>query len=78
MKLYRASAEGETADNEGQHVLPNIMEITQGFEDNSVGVGREESFRIFLSIKHLVENHPLKSVRFWGKKGKGSYIELAK
>jgi len=65
-KLFKSSPSEE--EEEGQHVLPNVMEIAQFFEDNSIGLGREETFRIFLSLKQLAETQPiLKSIRFWGK-----------
>lgn len=64
-KLFKPPTNEE--EEEGQHVLPNIMEIAQFFEDNSIGLGREETFRIFLSLKQLAETQPiLKSIRFWG------------
>jgi len=65
-KLFR-SPQGEDEEQDGQHVLANLMETAQFFEDNCVGLGREETFRIFLSLKTLSESHPLKTVRFWGK-----------
>ena len=37
------------------------------FEQASIGLGREETQRIFLSMKQLVYNFPLANVRFWGK-----------
>ena len=43
------------------------MDITQYFEQAGVGLGREETFRIFLALKNLVDTHTLQNVRFWGK-----------
>lgn len=68
VKLFRAPAANDEDEPEGQHVLPNIMEIAQFFEDNSIGLGREEMFRIFLALKQLSETQPLKAVRLWGKR----------
>ena len=32
-----------------------------------VGLGKDETYRIFLALKQLTKEHPLSSVRFWGK-----------
>ena len=32
-----------------------------------VGLGREETYRIFLALKKLTQTQPLTSVRFWGE-----------
>jgi radial spoke head protein 4A len=37
------------------------------FEQAGVGLGREETFRVWLALKALVEKYPLESIRFWGK-----------
>lgn len=47
--------------------LPNLMELNYYFEQAGVGLGREETFRIWLSLKQLVDKHALESIRFWGK-----------
>ncbi len=38
----------------------------QLFEDAGVGLGREEMLRVYLALKSLAEQQPLKTVRFWG------------
>eukprot|EP00918_Siedleckia_nematoides_P107558 GHVU01234607.1.p1 GENE.GHVU01234607.1~~GHVU01234607.1.p1 ORF type:complete len:407 (+),score=107.40 GHVU01234607.1:443-1663(+) len=43
------------------------MELSYFFEQANIGLGREETMRIWLALKHLVDNHPLQHVRFWGK-----------
>jgi len=59
-------AEPEPED-EVEMPLPDLMDITQYFEQAGVGLGREETFRIFLALKNLVDTHTLQNVRFWGK-----------
>jgi radial spoke head protein 4A len=43
------------------------MELNYYFEQAGVGLGREETFRIWLALKQLVDKHALESIRFWGK-----------
>lgn len=47
--------------------LPNIMDHAIYFEQAGVGFGREESYRLFLALKQLVDTYPLQTVRFWGE-----------
>ena len=47
--------------------LPNLLELCYFFEQAGVGIGREETFRVWLALKQLVEKYPLESIRFWGK-----------
>lgn len=66
------SKEGEDdGDLEGaddsETPLPNLSELTFYFEQAGVGIGKEESFRVWLALKQLVEKYPLDSIRFWGK-----------
>lgn len=44
-----------------------MQELSYYFEQAGVGLGREETFRVWLSLKNLVEKYPLESIRFWGK-----------
>lgn len=55
------------AEEEERLILPDIMENSFYFEQAGVGLGREESFRIFLALKQLTDAYKLKSCRFWGK-----------
>ncbi|KAM5236401.1 radial spoke head protein 6 homolog A [Ctenodactylus gundi] len=55
--------EEEVADT----AVPNIMESAFYFEQACVGLGSDESFRIFLALKQLVEQQPVHTCRFWGK-----------
>ena len=60
--------------------LPDLMELANYFEQAGVGIGREETFRIFLALKLLIDTQPIRTCRFWGKnskvKFKISVIEL--
>jgi radial spoke head protein 4A len=64
--------EGEDEENaqESEDVetpLPNLQELCYYFEQAGVGLGREETYRVWLALKQLVEKHPFESIRFWGK-----------
>lgn len=65
VKLFKSANEEDGDDV--KPVVPDIMESARHFEDGGVGLGREETFRIFLALKSLAEANPLKIVRFWGK-----------
>ena len=43
------------------------MEHAFYFEQAGLGFGREETYRVFLALKQLVDTYPLQTVRFWGK-----------
>lgn len=47
--------------------LPDLMELANYFEQAGIGIGREEIFRIFLSLKILIDTYPIRTCRFWGK-----------
>ncbi|XP_004381844.1 radial spoke head protein 6 homolog A [Trichechus manatus latirostris] len=47
--------------------VPNIMETAFYFEQAGIGLGSDESFRIFLALRQLVEQQPILTCRFWGK-----------
>ncbi|XP_040590228.1 radial spoke head protein 6 homolog A isoform X2 [Mesocricetus auratus] len=47
--------------------VPNIMETAFYFEQAGVGLSSDESFRIFLALRQLVEQQPIHTCRFWGK-----------
>ncbi|KAK2497525.1 hypothetical protein MC885_002421 [Smutsia gigantea] len=47
--------------------VPNIMEAAFYFEQAGVGLSSDESFRIFVALKQLVEQQPIHTCRFWGK-----------
>ncbi|KAK2088719.1 Radial spoke head protein 6 A [Saguinus oedipus] len=59
-----------TADSSscrGETPVPNIMETAFYFEQAGLGLSADESFRIFLALKQLVEQQPIHTCRFWGK-----------
>jgi len=47
--------------------LPNCTQLAYYFEQAGIGIGREETYRIYLALKQLVFNYQLSSIRFWGK-----------
>lgn len=59
--------EGGEFEEEFDIPLPNCAHQSFLFEQAAIGVGREEMQRIFLALKQLIFNHPLTSIRFWGK-----------
>ena len=65
----KGDAEEEAVEQEEdvETPLPNLMELCFFFEQAGVGLNREEIVRIWLSLKNLVDTHPLQHVRFWGK-----------
>ncbi|KAM9357986.1 radial spoke head protein 4 homolog A [Symphorus nematophorus] len=63
-------ARPEDADHEEELVenaLPNVSEIGFYLEQAGVGLGREETQRVFLALKQLVESQGLLHCRLWGK-----------
>ncbi|XP_065660533.1 radial spoke head protein 4 homolog A isoform X3 [Hydra vulgaris] len=54
-------------NNQDHCVLADIMESAYYFEQAGVGLGKEETFLIFLALRQLVNTYKLKSCRFWGK-----------
>ena len=47
------------------------MEKAFYFEQAGVGLSSDESFRIFMALKQLVEQQPIHTCRFWGSKPRG-------
>ncbi|KAM9676167.1 radial spoke head protein 4 homolog A [Dama dama] len=60
-------ADQELEDEIAEHALPNIMESAFYFEQAGVGLGTDETYRIFLALKQLTDTHPIQKCRFWGK-----------
>ena len=54
-------------DEEPESPLANLMELANSFEQAGVGLSREESYRIFLALKQLVDTNPIRTCRFWGE-----------
>nr|KAF6407942.1 radial spoke head 6-like protein A [Molossus molossus] len=59
--------EQEMEEEVGDTAVPNVMESAFYFEQAGVGLSSDESFRIFLALKQLVEQQPVHTCRFWGK-----------
>lgn len=53
--------------SQAEHSLPNVMESAFYFEQAGVGLGTDETYRIFLALKQLTDTHPIQKCRFWGK-----------
>ena len=70
--MYSNKREGEEEESLGEQddvetPLPNLQELAYFFEQAGIGLGKEETFRVWLAMKQLVERYPLESIRFWGK-----------
>jgi len=69
-KLF-AKGDGEEQDvepdDEAETPLPNLMELSFYFEQCGIGLNREETIRVWMALKNLVDTHSLQHVRFWGK-----------
>nr|XP_015842714.1 radial spoke head protein 6 homolog A isoform X2 [Peromyscus maniculatus bairdii] len=65
----RGGGEGEQEMEEEvtDSPVPNIMEMAFYFEQAGVGLSSDESFRIFMALRQLVEQQPIHTCRFWGK-----------
>ncbi|XP_027972808.1 radial spoke head protein 4 homolog A [Eumetopias jubatus] len=60
-------ADQELEDEIAENSLPNVMESAFYFEQAGVGLGTDETYRIFLALKQLTDTHPIQRCRFWGK-----------
>ncbi|XP_066104201.1 radial spoke head protein 4 homolog A [Saccopteryx bilineata] len=68
--FLQGTLEGADQDLEDEIVetsLPNVMESAFYFEQAGVGLGTDETYRIFLALKQLTDTHPIQRCRFWGK-----------
>ena len=52
---------------DGECVLPNLLELSNHFEETGINLGRDETYRIYLALKKLTETYQLATCRFWGK-----------
>ncbi|XP_066121424.1 radial spoke head protein 6 homolog A [Saccopteryx bilineata] len=57
----------EMEEEVAEIAVPNIMESAFYFEQAGVGLSSDESFRIFVALRQLVEHQPIHTCRFWGK-----------
>lgn len=60
-------ADPELEEEIAESTLPNVMESAYYFEQAGVGLGTDETYRVFLALKQLTETHPVQRCRFWGK-----------
>ncbi|XP_063289386.1 radial spoke head protein 6 homolog A [Pelobates fuscus] len=63
------SGEGEE-NEEGEMMespLPNLLELAHLVQQGGLNLGRDETVRISVALKRLVDAHPLERCRFWGK-----------
>ncbi|XP_004674154.1 PREDICTED: radial spoke head protein 4 homolog A [Condylura cristata] len=60
-------ADQELEEEIVENCLPNVMESAFYFEQAGVGLGTDETYRIFLALKQLTDTHPIHKCRFWGK-----------
>ncbi|XP_019523825.1 PREDICTED: radial spoke head protein 4 homolog A isoform X1 [Hipposideros armiger] len=60
-------ADQELEDEIAENSLPNVMESAFYFDQSGVGLGTDETYRIFLALKQLTDTHPIQRCRFWGK-----------
>ncbi|XP_066514702.1 radial spoke head protein 4 homolog A isoform X2 [Hoplias malabaricus] len=65
--LFSQGAGDEQEEGVVETPLPNLAEQSFFFEQVGVGLGREETHKIFLALKQLVEAQSLQRCRFWGK-----------
>ncbi|KAI8614407.1 radial spokehead-like protein-domain-containing protein [Chytriomyces sp. MP71] len=66
VKLFEQPPQDEPPE-EGLGEIPDVMDLSNLWEWAGVSFGREETFLLFLSLRKLVAEKPLKSVRLWGK-----------
>jgi radial spoke head protein 4A len=66
-RLLKYETEVPEEEEDSEQLVPNVPELARHFEDADIGLGREETFRVFLALKQLTEDQPLKNVTFWGK-----------
>ncbi|XP_021030758.1 radial spoke head protein 4 homolog A isoform X1 [Mus caroli] len=60
-------ADSELEEEMAESSLPNVMESAYYFEQAGVGLGTDETYRVFLALKQLTDTHPIQRCRFWGK-----------
>ncbi|CAF3759119.1 unnamed protein product [Adineta steineri] len=66
--LFQKTDHTEELDDEAlQSPLPYILEQAYYFEQSGIGLGKDESYRIWLSLKQLVDKGHIEKIRFWGK-----------
>lgn len=54
-------------DNEATPPIHDVLNSCQMLEDGGVGLGKEETFRVYLALRQLMNEQPVTDVSFWGK-----------
>lgn len=54
-------------DNDATPPIHDVLHSCQLLEDGGVGLGRAETFRVYLALKALMAEQPVTDVSFWGK-----------
>ncbi|XP_032381215.1 radial spoke head protein 6 homolog A [Etheostoma spectabile] len=67
LSLFSRPEDADQDDELMETPLPNVSELAFYLEQAGVGLGREETQRIFLALKQLVESQGLLRCRLWGK-----------
>lgn len=57
----------DDGSNAEQGEIPDIMDLSNLWDWAGLSFGKEEIFVVLVSLKKLVDEKPLKSVRLWGK-----------
>ncbi|KAM6985368.1 radial spoke head protein 4 homolog A [Aplochiton taeniatus] len=65
--LFSRREDGDQEEELSDTSLPNVGESAFFLEQAGVGLGREETHRLFLALKYLVDSQPLQHCRLWGK-----------
>ncbi|CAF4657953.1 unnamed protein product, partial [Rotaria socialis] len=66
--LFEKVDHSEELDDEAlQSPLPHILEQAYYFEQAGIGLGKDESYRIWLALKQLADKGQIDKLRFWGK-----------
>jgi len=66
--LFEKGEGMEELDEEAlQSPLPNLLQQAYFFEQAGIGLGQDETYRIWLSLKQLVDKGHFEKLRFWGK-----------
>ncbi|XP_032130863.1 radial spoke head protein 4 homolog A isoform X1 [Sapajus apella] len=67
LQVHLEGVDQELEDEIVENALPNVMESAFYFEQAGVGLGTDETYRIFLALKQLTDTHPIQRCHFWGK-----------
>ncbi|XP_029427442.1 radial spoke head protein 6 homolog A [Rhinatrema bivittatum] len=65
--FLKAGGDEQEEEEMMETALPNVVELAYNFEQAGVGLSRDETCRIYLALKQLVESQPIQKCRFWGK-----------